>query len=317
MRVQVLRSVLVYGGVFLAGGLVSWSVRGPVEDNQTPAPEFSELEAPPASTEAFGSSAPVLQSVREGVENPLVGVIAPAERVDLVAGDGGRLDTLNITLGEVVEKGMLLAEVALEDLDYKRLAHAARLREAEVAIEKAGLRVELARRKWERRQTSQQVFSAEVLEETELELQVALLDLESAEARSVDFRAELSLVTERLARRQIFAPFDGQVTERYVDLGATVSSGQSILQLVPMSGRFIQFAAPSQDFERYSLGTKMQVRLTEGGNEACATIERISPTLDKGSRFVFMAARLTGDTLRRMPFGTPVRVELAEAPTCA
>ena len=185
------------------------------------------------------------------------------------------------------------------------------------AIEKANLVVELSRRKLERRRTASQVFSAEALEDSELELQAAILDLESARARSEDARAEFALITARLARRRIFAPIDGRVTMRYVDFGATVAAGQPILQLVPTSGRFVQFAAPADDIELYRLGTAVQVGVATGEPQTCATIERVSPTLDKGSRFVFMAARLSEDRLRGLPFGSAVRVEIAEVADCA
>ena len=314
--IQLTGRALTYGFVFAVGGLVSLTARDFASRQQAPPISRSQAETAMQPAMEPESSVSSLIPLREAEENPLIGVIAPVESIDLVASGAGRLEAMNVELGDLVTKGRLLVEVSLEDLDYRHLAQSARLREAEVAIEKAALEVELSRRRWSRRQAAEDVFSVEAREEAELELDAATLDLEAARARRADVKAELDLINERLAGRNILAPFDGQVTTRYVDLGATVSAGQPVLQVVPTSVRVVQFAVPADEAERYGVGTWVGVRLAEADIESCAAIDRVSPALDKGSRFLFMAARLKGDRLRGQPFGTTVEVELAEAIDC-
>ena len=130
--VELSKMLLTTGLALFAGGLIAWSIGKSAEDNPGSPSAASEMEAMQLASAGTGVREPVLPTVREGLDNDLVGVIAPAEKIDLVASGAGRLEALNISLGEVVTKGMLLAEIALEDLDYRKLAQAARLRQAEV-----------------------------------------------------------------------------------------------------------------------------------------------------------------------------------------
>jgi len=101
---QLWRMVLTYTAAFVAGGLVSWSVRSPEEATRAPAVEVFEPETrPPSAVEPRGSMS-ILATVHESEGKLLIGVIAPAERVDLVAGGPGRLETLNIALGDIVKR---------------------------------------------------------------------------------------------------------------------------------------------------------------------------------------------------------------------
>lgn len=257
---------------------------------------------------------------------PFVGVLAAPQPVILVATEGGRLRSVRVAAGDVVHRGELLAEIALDDLDLQRQVQAARVREAGVAVERARLRVDLDRRKRQRRELYPELFSLEDREERKLELDSAVLELEAARARKAEAEAQLRLLRRRMARSRIVAPRDGLVSERLVDPGATVFPEQPMFQLVDASARIVRFALPADSQRRLAVG--MTVRAIPAGTvpeadaagwvspESCATIERISPKVADSAPLLFADARLAPGALAGLPLGTAVRVSLAEAGDC-
>jgi RND family efflux transporter MFP subunit len=259
-------------------------------------------------------------------DSPFVGALAAPQPVILVATEGGRLRTVRVAAGDVVHRGELLAEIAPDDLDLQRQVQAARVREAGVAVERARLQVGLNRRKMKRREHYPELFSLEDREETKLQLDSAVLELEAARAREAEAEAQLRLLRRRRARSRIVAPRDALVSERLVDPGATVFPGQPMFQLVDASARIVRFALPADPHRRVAVG--MTVRAIPAGTvpeadaagwdspESCATIERISPKVADSAPLLFVDARLASGALAGLPLGTALRVSVVEAGEC-
>ena len=137
----------------------------------------------------------------------------------LAAEVSGRL-TMLTDIGEVVEKGQILAEI--EDISY-RLQKA----ENEGQVARAASRIAFLEREVNRlkRLAAQNVAAKSQLDANESDLQVAREDLDIA-------RARLGLVEFQLSVTKIRAPFSGVVSERFKSLGERVSVGDEVVRLL-------------------------------------------------------------------------------------
>jgi HlyD family secretion protein len=300
------------GGV-VAGLLVPQRAERPAHGVETVPAPAERPAGPPAGTADGGEPRPPSDRAADG----LLGVLAAPETVELAAAGAGTLEVLTVAVGDVVRRGEAIARISLDDLDARRAAQAARLRDAGVAVERSRLEVDLARRKAQRRQGLQELFSLEEREQAELELERALLELEASRAREVEAEAELASLNEQIERRTMVAPIDGLVSERFADPGTTVAAAQPVVRIVATSPWVVRFAVPEVDRRRYSAGTPVRVALEGAAEASCGTIERVAPELDESSRLVFAEARLPPGGLAGVPVGTAVRVRVAEGGDCA
>ena len=98
---------------------------------------------------------------------------------------------------------------------------------------------------------------------------------------------------------------------RYVDAGATVRKGQSIVRLIESSTLRVRFAVPEQRVEELHLGVRVRVLI--GRTSVDAIVEKLAPEIDAAARAVFAEARLDGASPSNVRSGQEVRV-LSMAP---
>ena len=302
---------------FAAGGLVAGLLVPQPAQRRAPEGEA----APPRRLAAAGATAgaAVAEPARPAPPRAaagLLGVLAAPETVELAAAGTGRLEEMTVAVGDVVRRGETIARISLEDLDARRAAQAARLRDAGVAVERSRLEVDLARRKAQRREGLEELFSLEEREQSELELERALLELEASRARRVEAEAELASLDEQIGRRTVIAPIDGVVSERLADPGTNVAAGRLLVRIVATSPWIVRFAVPEVDRRRYGAGMPVRVTLEGTAEASCGRVERVAPELDESSRLVFAEARLPPGGLEGVPVGTAVRVLAAEDGAC-
>ncbi len=157
------------------------------------------------------------------------GEVAPATEIEIKPEVGGRVKALHVSAGEKVTKGQLLIEIDDSDL---RIEHAA----AETEIEGARLRVDLARRNFERSKElfESNLISREIFDNMQSELDIALNNLTKAER-------SLQTVEERISKTRIMAPTDGTVLDvrviegQVVVAAASVNNGTTLMTVADLS----------------------------------------------------------------------------------
>ncbi|WP_372614991.1 efflux RND transporter periplasmic adaptor subunit [Aquicoccus sp.] len=195
-----------------------------------------------------------LRVLRDTVE--AVGTTRARQSVEIVPETSGRIEELNFTPGQSVEKGDVLARLD-DTIERANLAEIkARLQEHVQAVERS----------------------------TQLKLSNAVAEatLEEAVARLAETRARIDRATQRLEDRTIRAPFAGIVGLAEVDEGARVAEGQSITRLDDLSAVVVEFSLPETLFARIRQGQTIKAtsaafedRIFEGAIEAVDT--RIDP----------------------------------------
>lgn len=283
------RSMLAPGSV-LAGGLaLSWLLL-----TGKPAPEPQELppRAVPMVDVATVDPAPAALSVTTQ------GTVQPQREIDLVSRVAGQVETVakDFAAGSFFREGSLL--VAIEDVDYELMI--ARM-ESQVAAARQRVAEEegralQAQREWRDLGNSQ----ANALFLREPQLASAQASLRAAEA-------ELAAALLDLERTRITAPFDGRISEKFVDAGQYVTPGARIARVY--STRSMEVRLPLTDRQvalidlplHYRAGDDspempaVSLRATFGGRDWTwqGRIVRTDASVDESTRVVYAVAEVT------------------------
>jgi HlyD family secretion protein len=160
----------------------------------------------------------------------------------------GTLVELHADHGDSVKEGALLARLDSREQEARVAQARAAVAQAEAAIEQATANVERAQALLkeklltnERRQELVQrgTTSQQVADESQAAADVARADL--AQARSAvsvarsnlqQAKAVLALEEARLAKHNLYAPYDGLVIKRYRELGSALSANEKIFTIV-------------------------------------------------------------------------------------
>lgn len=162
---------------------------------------------------------------------------------------GLRLEALYVDMGDLVEEGNLLAEL-------EGGQDAARIRELESSLEEADVQKKYMREDHVLAQKEEEIWQdalgseESVKEETLAALaQVQEEELQFFEAERHILELELQDARDRLAVRQIYAPFDGIVTyARVSNLGESVRKDESIIQVSDSSISLFVGRIPDHDY---------------------------------------------------------------------
>ncbi len=283
------RSMLAPGSV-LAGGLaLSWLLL-----TGKPAPEPQELppRAVPMVDVATVDPAPAALSVTTQ------GTVQPQREIDLVSRVAGQVESVakDFAAGSFFREGSLL--VAIEDVDYELMI--ARM-ESQVAAARQRVAEEegralQAQREWRDLGNSQ----ANALFLREPQLASAQASLRAAEA-------ELAAALLDLERTRITAPFDGRISEKFVDAGQYVTPGARIARVY--STRSMEVRLPLTDRQvalidlplHYRAGgdspemPAVSLRATFGGRDWTwqGRIVRTDASVDESTRVVYAVAEVT------------------------
>lgn len=223
----------------------------------------------------------VVKPTREDVYRrvTLPGSIVPFEKADLFAQVSGYLKWIKVDIGDWVKKGEVLAFVCVPELE----AEYAQL-EAEFARCKADY--ELQEILYERKKNLREEDAATVED-----LDIARYKVEAAKATADLVRAKIEKVATLLSYREIKAPFDGVVSERFLDTGAliqlstTTSSTLPIVTVMYVDIVRIFIDVPEPDVSLIKAGLPASISVDAlPGKTFTGNITRSSSSLNMGTR---------------------------------
>ncbi len=244
--------------VLVAGTAVVWGVtQNKADATQTDAQQAEEEAVEEQPDEA--SAIPV--EVAPIVSGPVASYISatanlvPEDQVKVLADSEGRVESLRVEEGDVVTKGQPLATLVRD--------------EAEIALAKARVRANNARRAWERAEDTmeQGLISREEFDRLTMEFEVAKQEVAEAEWR--------------LDRTVIRAPFAGIVTERLISPGKHLRPGDEVFSVADLDPLVARIYLPEKDVLSLEEGRPVHLVLTADPSVRFdGRIRQISPVVD-------------------------------------
>jgi len=209
------------------------------------------------------------------------GRIRPLARVELSFPFAGNVVELRHEVGDRVAKGERMASL---DTGPER----ARIAQQRAAAASQSARVERLRKDYQRFKQLGDFVSERQLEQQRL-------DLIEAQREYQRLRAALEEARETIARKVLYAPFSGTVTDRPVDPGEAVAPGQVIYRFADLDQ--LQIAAEVDEIFADDIRPGTAARITAEGlaQPHAARVVRVEPRVDP----------LTGAReVRLVPLGT-------------
>jgi HlyD family secretion protein len=208
----------------------------------------------------------------------------------------GRVETLSVREGDVVEKGAPLFTVD-PDIQQANVDMAqASLANAQVAYDRA-----------------------QTLLKSASGTQKAVDDADAALRTA---QAQLASARTRLMRRKMASPVSGSVQQIYYRPGELVPAGRPVLAMLPPGNIKVRFFVPETELARISLGQPVSVHCDACKAEVPARVTFISRTseftppviysLDERSKLVYLIEART-DMPGELRVGQPVDVRMKDA----
>ena len=242
--------------------LIALAVQSPSLPAYAQAAKGKSGGPPPVVVEA---GAVVVRAVEDEVK--AVGSLRANESVVIRPEIAGRITQFLFEEGAVVEKGAAL--VRLDDSGLQ-----AELAQANTSLTLSKRNFERARELFRRDATSTRAR-------------------DEAQAKQELDRAAVELARTRLAKMQIKAPFAGTVGLRMVSVGAYVSPGQDIVDLVNAHPIKVDFSIPERFLPAVRVGQALDVNVDAYPDRTFkGEVYAVSPQLDQQGRSLALRARI-------------------------
>jgi RND family efflux transporter MFP subunit len=255
------------------------------------------MAAPPAEDGRRGQGA-VPVEVAEIERGPLEqrrtfsGTLSPRAEASVAPKISGRIERLAVNLGDIVQRGQVIAE--LDDAEAQQAVAQA---EAELAVAEANLAesqsaLATAIREYERQQTLQQRGVASESQLDVADAQRLAAQAEQAVAEAEVRRAESALTSAqiRLGYTQVQATWaDGDderaVAERFVDAGDTVGANTPLIRVVQLDPLDAIVYVTERDYARMEIGQPATLQTDAFPGESFeARVVRLAPVFRQESR---------------------------------
>jgi RND family efflux transporter MFP subunit len=232
----------------------------------------------------------------------------------------GRLRSITVDLGSLVQRGQLIAQI--EPQDYQL-----RVQQADAAVAQARVRLGLptagTNDNIDLEQTSlvrqARVLADEALanrdrlaslleqgitpraqvDTAEASYKVALSRLEDAReeihnrrAVLVQRRSELDIARQQLADVSVNAPFDGAIQEKRASVGEYLAAGAPLATIVRMDPLRLRAEVPEREVPNIRVGQTVRVTTEGDPNVYTGRIARLSPTITPQNRMLMVEAEV-------------------------
>lgn len=209
---------------------------------------------------------------------PVIGQLIAVTNSIVASRVPGIVQSVEIAVGDHVEKDRPL--VRLDDmlLRIERDAAAASLREARAGREIAASNFDLARQSFDRmdRLKESAAFSRGQFDDLREQMERAQSEIVQAEARILNAEAALARAEYNLRHTEIRAPFSGVVVDKRAQPGQYITTGAAVLTLLDDNHLEIEVEVPTEIVGALSVGQTISARLADGATLS-ATVRALIP----------------------------------------
>ncbi|MGV3727699.1 efflux RND transporter periplasmic adaptor subunit [Hydrogenophaga sp.] len=208
------------------------------------------------------------------------GSVEALQTAAIKARTAGEIRGLTKREGDTVKAGEVVARIDSTEAD-------ARVRQAARQAESAASQVAIARRTLDNNQAlvRQGFISATALE-------TSTANLAGAEATHQAALAALDIARKALADTTLRSPLSGQIAARLVQNGERVGVDTRVYDVVDLSSFEMEAAIAPGDAVSVKVGQTARLRVEGLGEPVQATVSRINPSVQPGSRSVLVYLRV-------------------------
>jgi len=237
-------------------------------------------------------------------ELTVVGNLIGETTVSVAPRAAGRLQSVDVRLGDKVSRGQRIAKIEdfelVEQIKQQEAAQdvsqaTIRQRETDLALAKTGLD----------RSTSlfeKKLIAKQVLDDSESRYQSAQASVDLARAQSQQSKARLDELKINLANTTITSPVNGFVSRRLVDPGASVGQNAPVVEVVDISRVRLIANVVEKDLKQLQSGDVTRVEVDAfPGETFMGRIARVSPVLDPATRTAPIEVEIPNPSYRLKP----------------
>ncbi|MCK4903270.1 MAG: efflux RND transporter periplasmic adaptor subunit [Candidatus Marinimicrobia bacterium] len=231
---------------------------------------------------------------------PFTGILAPSRSVDIISEVSGKVQKINMKLGQRVSTKDVLAVID-DEVPYNQFQQAqAQKLAADNSLKIAQLNLESDKILFDNDDISKIAFENSVLA------------VKNAEANQLAAIANLSLLKKNFNNTRIKSPIPGIISRKHIELGTMVSIGMPIYRVVDLSYLKIEIGI-SQDMVNFvQVGSQASVQISALNNQSFSgKVRYISPQAEEQTGTFKAEIHVTNTQKMEIRAGMTASVELA------
>ena len=183
------------------------------------------------------------------------GKLLPAHQSNLAFEIPGKINVINVDIGDAVKKGQILAE-----LDN---------REATAQLKQAKAKYDLAL----------QILNR--YKDLRSEGHISIQDLDNASSEELIAKSQYEFYKVKLEQTKLIAPFDGVIQNRYLDTGSVINGGIPIVEILGSKNVEAHISIPIKFIDKLNIGNFYDFKI--GNKRSKGVLARLAPMTPGGS----------------------------------
>lgn len=195
----------------------------------------------------------------------------------------GRLQRLDVQVGDSVQAGQVLGEMAPVDLDDRVRSQDSSIKRAEANLREVQARKQFAQTQAQRYEQlfAQGMVSAEAVSNKRQELAISTAALASIQQELARAGSEREGIVAQRNNLRLLAPVDGIVIARAVDPGTTVLAGQAVVEIIDPKSLWVHARFDQSSATGLVPGLAAQISLrSRQGQVLQGSLLRLEPKAD-------------------------------------
>ena len=183
------------------------------------------------------------------------GKLLPAQQSNLAFEIPGKINVVNVDIGDAVKKGQILAE-----LDN---------REATAQLKQAKAKYDLAL----------QILNR--YKDLRSEGHISIQDLDNANSEELIAKSQYEFYKVKLEQTKLIAPFNGVIQNRYLDTGSVINGGIPIVEILGSKNVEAHISIPLKFIDKLNIGNSYDFKI--GNKRPKGVLARLAPMTPGGS----------------------------------